>query len=147
MTTGLNVQFAAHDAPIGAGVVHGVSETTWLRPMKMLCVCLQYTAETSPNHLAEPAETRRAISQNGVDHRDKDERDKHHRVHDNRRAEQDRFVDIKEAWHNAHFTDGTQMGYAATQQQERQRKRGTDAAYQQIVIPGLPTGWPSRRGS
>ena len=27
------------------------------------------------------------------------------------------------------------MGYAATQQQERQRKRGTDAAYQQIVIP------------
>ncbi len=29
ITTGLRVQLAAHDAPIGAGVVHGVSDTTW----------------------------------------------------------------------------------------------------------------------
>ncbi len=28
ITTGLRVQLAAHDAPIGAGVVHGVSDTT-----------------------------------------------------------------------------------------------------------------------
>ena len=28
ITTGLNAQFAAQEAPIGAGVVHGVSETT-----------------------------------------------------------------------------------------------------------------------
>ncbi len=28
MITGLNAQFAARDAPIGAGVVHGVMETT-----------------------------------------------------------------------------------------------------------------------
>src|SRR5690606_30215276 len=28
ITTGLNAQLAAHDAPIGAGVVHGVRDTT-----------------------------------------------------------------------------------------------------------------------
>lgn len=28
ITTGLSAQFAAHEAPIGAGVVHGVNETT-----------------------------------------------------------------------------------------------------------------------
>ncbi len=143
ITTGLRVQLAAHDAPIGAGVVHGVSDTT----------------------PAQPAKTRRAVSQHRVDHRYADEGDKHHRVHDDRRPEQNRLVDIKEARHDAHLADGAQMGGPATQQQEGQRQGRTDAANQQIVIPealqvdvrqyrasrqrrpGLPTGWPSRTGS
>jgi phosphomannomutase len=63
------------------------------------------------------------------------EGNKQHRVHDDRRAEQNRFVDVKEAWHHAHFADGTQMGNTTAQQQERQGQSRAHAADQQVVIP------------
>ena len=67
------------------------------------------------DHLRQQAHFGGGPGQYGVNQRHADERDKQHRVHDDWRTEQDRFVDVEEARHYAHFADSTQMCDAAAQ--------------------------------
>ena len=98
--TGLKLQFAAHEAPIGAGVVHGVIDTTRLTrssfSAKYARVAL--TIGTSTN-----GRKNSGFLMIGA-------------------PEQNRFVDVKYARHDPHPADRPQMYGLAAQQHQRQRQ-------------------------